>query len=283
MTQEPSLARRATEALWLAAALAESASGQEPEVEARHRLRALAASRWGGSAPDGVTAQVRRALRRELGQVASTTGGQGRAEPEDLLETGLASGAELVQVLEELGGQDPGLRELVDTDFRMLDVGTGVAGVASSVAARWPRAAVLGIDVDPAVLDLARHVVRSREVAERVRLEHADVVDLPAGPTHDLVWLSLPMVAQDEALPALRAVSRSLRAGGRVVLASVSDGSDGDDVLQLAREWRLSVDGRCRWASRQALTAASDLGLEPRGRIDQQDAHVTLVSLAARS
>ncbi|ANS78496.1 hypothetical protein SGUI_1100 [Serinicoccus hydrothermalis] len=283
MSHDVPLARRAAEALWLSAALAETGAASRPPGEAQERLRTLAAARWGGADQAEVPVEIRRALRRALGEVTTTIGGEVTPRPEDQLETGLESGAEVMRILADLSHEDTGLGELLDHDFRLLDVGTGVGGVASSVALKWPGSTVRGIDVDPAVLELARHVVRSRGCTERVRLDHADVVDLDAQDVYDLVWLSLPMIGQDEAPPALRAVARCLGHDGRVVLATVSDEADVDDVLQLARAWRLSVQGRCRWTAQQALDAAAALGLEPRARLDQHDAHVTLVSLARRT
>lgn len=289
MSQEDPIARQAAEALWLAAALARPALAQgtdQPSAEALHRLREVAGRRWGHADDDGdsaADAPRQRSVRRELAEASALVlGDPARVDAEDSLETGLASGQELLSALEVLAGEDAGLRHLLEGEFRMLDVGTGVAGVASAVARARPGARVHGIDVDGTVLALARHVVASRGCADRVELEEGNVVDLEPEQGYGLVWLSLPMLAQDEAAGALRAVAGSLHPGGRVVIAALADPSPGetsDDILTLARDWRLSARGRCRWTAAQALAAVGAAGLRPYARLDQDGAGATLLSV----
>ena len=89
---------------------------------------------------------------------------------------------------------------------RVLDVGTGTGAGALLIAARWPEAEVTGIDVAPAMIDIAQR----KASGPRVRFLVADVVTLDPGAGYDLVvLLNMP--------PFFAHVARLVRAGGHVV------------------------------------------------------------------
>jgi ubiquinone/menaquinone biosynthesis C-methylase UbiE len=89
---------------------------------------------------------------------------------------------------------------------RVLDVGTGTGAGALLIADRWPDAEVTGIDVAPAMIDVARAKARD----ERVRFLVADVATLDPGEGYDLVvLLNMPAFFEQ--------VARLLRPGGHVV------------------------------------------------------------------
>ena len=89
---------------------------------------------------------------------------------------------------------------------RVLDVGTGTGAAALLIAERHPDAQVTGIDVAPAMIDVARQ----KTTDPRVQFLVADVTTLDPADGHDLVvLLNMP--------PFFAPVARLLRPGGHVI------------------------------------------------------------------
>lgn len=86
---------------------------------------------------------------------------------------------------------------------RVLDVGTGTGAAAEVAKERWPGAEVVGIDISPAMIELAA------QAHPGIRFLAADVADLDPGEGYDLViMLNMP--------PFFAPVSALLRPGGSV-------------------------------------------------------------------
>jgi SAM-dependent methyltransferase len=100
---------------------------------------------------------------------------------------------------------------------RILDVGTGTGTAARAIAARWPEADVVGVDVAEGMLTEARRLLPP-ELAGRVRFEHADASALPfADGSFDLVTLS-------NMIPFFDEIDRVLVPAGQVAFVwSVGD------------------------------------------------------------
>ena len=122
----------------------------------------------------------------------------------------------------------PILREALGgcSALRVLDVATGTGRVPLLLAAQpWFAGSVTGIDLTPAMLDLARAKVAGAGLAERVALCEGDAGALP--------WpaASFDMVTSLEALEffprprrALAEMVRTLRPGGALVVSKYPDG-----------------------------------------------------------
>ena len=96
---------------------------------------------------------------------------------------------------------------LEETPGTVLDVGTGTGFVAGLAAKRFPAAEVVGVDLAPRMIDVARRSHPS------VRFEVADASRLPFGAgTFDLVLLLNMIPFADE-------LARVTRPGGRLVVA----------------------------------------------------------------
>ncbi|RIK62998.1 MAG: peptide chain release factor N(5)-glutamine methyltransferase [Planctomycetota bacterium] len=89
----------------------------------------------------------------------------------------------------------------------ILDVGAGSGCIAIAVARRVKSAHVVACDLSDAALAVAQKNVDKHGVADRVRLVHADLLDLPAGAApdsgFDIVVSNPPYVAEAdrESLP----------------------------------------------------------------------------------
>jgi SAM-dependent methyltransferase len=91
---------------------------------------------------------------------------------------------------------------------RALDLGTGTGDGARAMLARWPEAEVIGVDLSPKMVELARRKVPQAE------FEVADAVALPFPDGHfDLVGLANMIPFWDELV-------RVLAPGGAVVFGA---------------------------------------------------------------
>jgi SAM-dependent methyltransferase len=110
---------------------------------------------------------------------------------------------------------DAGLVRLAAAPKRVLDLGTGTGKAARLVAERFPQAAVVGVDLAPAMVEQARGLLPP-ELAGRVRFEVADASALPFDAAEfDLVVL-LNMI------PFFAELARVTTGGGTVVVAHTS-------------------------------------------------------------
>jgi methylase of polypeptide subunit release factors len=127
----------------------------------------------------------------------------------------------------------PGLIEALERPgARMLDVGTGVGGLAVAAAEALPQLTVVGIDVLPRVLALAERVRAASTAADRVELRQQDVTALHEQDAYDLAWVPAPFIPEPALRPGLSAVARALRPGGWLMLGHGKYAGDPvDDAL----------------------------------------------------
>jgi SAM-dependent methyltransferase len=114
------------------------------------------------------------------------------------------------------GGHLESLKAALDavpgTPRRVLDAGTGTGTAAREIAARWPDAEVVGIDMAERMVEEARRLNPS-ELEGRVRFERADASSLPfQDGSFDLVTLA-------NMIPFFDEIDRVLAPGGHVVFA----------------------------------------------------------------
>jgi 4-hydroxy-2,2'-bipyrrole-5-carbaldehyde O-methyltransferase len=124
----------------------------------------------------------------------------------------------------------PLLRSVVAERYpqRILDVGCGTGVyLVHAAAASGPQLSGLGVDLDAAVVDLARQRLADAGLAERFGVRHGDVrtVELPAA-SFDLVLLlqNIYYFAEDERPGLLRRLHGLVAPGGALLLASLFAG-----------------------------------------------------------
>jgi len=155
-------------------------------------------------------------------------------------------------------------------DARILDVGTGVGGLAVAFATRFPESTIVGIDPWEPALVLARERVASAGLDGRVTLLNQTVQELEDPDGFDLAWLPsffIPESVLDAAIGRIHTLMRpdgtlvvgvhertgeeslasavddlfTVRAGGSVVypedaLARLRDAGF-DDAREVERDW----------------------------------------------
>ncbi|WP_036410483.1 class I SAM-dependent methyltransferase [Micromonospora parva] len=198
----------------------------------------------GSSAVQARLSSLRQAV-AAAAQEPSGPRGAGWAELDDevLLHQGRASGATGRALATRVVPELPGLAErLGSADGRVLDVGTGVAGLAVALARALPRASVVGIDVLQRALDLARgELAEAGEVADRISLRRQDVAEVTEPGGYDLVWLPAPFLPEQTLTVALPRLVQALRPGGWLVAGT--NPPAGDPLRAAVDRWNAVRNG----------------------------------------
>ncbi|MBI4199078.1 MAG: ubiquinone/menaquinone biosynthesis methyltransferase [Chloroflexi bacterium] len=104
-----------------------------------------------------------------------------------------------------------------------LDVATGTGDLAFALAARPEVGLVVGVDLVPQMLALARAKARRRRVASHVRLLQGDAMALPfSDNTFACATAGFSLRNVADVPQALREMVRVVRPGGRVVVLEIS-------------------------------------------------------------
>src|SRR5512145_2687553 len=93
------------------------------------------------------------------------------------------------------------LQERLEDSGFFLDVGIGVAGLSIVTARTWPKLRIVGLDVWPPSIELARENVRAAALENRIELRQQSVEELPDEDVFDLAWIPTAFVPAT-ALPA---------------------------------------------------------------------------------
>lgn len=154
-----------------------------------------------------------------------------------------------------------GLKDLFDGGSpRMLDVGVGVAAMAVEYCRTFPRLRVVGLDVLPRALELARRLVDEAGLAGRIELRHLDVAGLEDERAYVLAWLPAPFVPRPALNAALPRIGEALVPGGWLMMAH---GKFRDDQLENAlTRFQMTVYGGTTLNDDEAEALLRGVGLE---------------------
>jgi len=149
----------------------------------------------------------------------------------------------------------------------VLDVGCGTGEITARLAAKFPRASLVGIDLEEPHLERAR--ARCAAFGPRVRFETGDALTLAYDDaTFDVVVCRHVIQAVPDAGRVLTEIRRVLRPGGRVHLISEDYGMlwchptelNADDFWQRI-PWRFEAAVNCDLhVGRKTFTLLHDLG-----------------------
>src|SRR4030095_6970588 len=113
---------------------------------------------------------------------------------------------------------------------RLTDVGGGSGGLAITIAQAGPGLEAAVVDL-PTTIPVTRRHVEDAGMADRVRVQAADVVDAALPGTYDVAILRglLIVLTPDQARRAVQNVSRGLEPGGTIFIVGwILDDSRGD-------------------------------------------------------
>jgi SAM-dependent methyltransferase len=126
---------------------------------------------------------------------------------------------------------------------RVLDVGCGLGASSVALARAYPRAVVLGVDLDEASVAQARAAAADAGVADRVSFVVGDAARLAQEAPFDLVTIFEALHDMGDPVGALRAARGRLAAGGSVLVADerVADAftAPGDATERLMYGWSI--------------------------------------------
>ncbi len=130
-----------------------------------------------------------------------------------LLQAQGSASAAVAKLFEAAGLGAPGVR--------ILDVGTGVAGLAIAFCRTYPGSTVVGIDPWEPALEIARRNVEAADLGSRVTLVVSPIEDFRDEDGFDLAWLPsffVPEAVLDDAIGRIHGL---LRRGGALVVGGM--------------------------------------------------------------
>jgi SAM-dependent methyltransferase len=126
---------------------------------------------------------------------------------------------------------------------RVLDLGCGLGASSLALALAYPRATVLGVDLDEASVVGARAAAAGAGVADRVSFVVGDAAHLSQEAPFDLVTVFEALHDMGDPVAALRTARERLAAGGSVLVADerVADAftAPGDPTERLMYGWSI--------------------------------------------
>ena len=111
-------------------------------------------------------------------------------------------------------------------DARILDVGTGVAGLAIAFCRTYPEAAVVGLDPWEPALEVARRSVEEAGLGSRITLVASTIQDFRDEDGFDLVWLPSFFIPEAVLGDAIGRIHELLRPRGTLVVGT-TQGEEG--------------------------------------------------------
>ena len=143
------------------------------------------------------------------------------SDPALLQAQGRASGVVATLMAEAGLGRD---------DARILDVGTGVAGLATAFCQVFREVTVVGIDPWPPSLEIARESVAAAGLEDRITLVENTIQDFEDPEGFDLAWLPSFFVPEPVLDAAIARLFQLLRHAGMLVVG-VTFADEGDPVV----------------------------------------------------
>ena len=109
---------------------------------------------------------------------------------------------------------------------RILDVGTGVAGLAIAFCSTFPESTVVGVDPWKPALTIAKRNVEEAGLGARITLVGTTIQDFDDPEGFDLAWLPSFFIPEAVLDDAIARIHRLLRPGGTLVIGTGETGAD---------------------------------------------------------
>jgi ubiquinone/menaquinone biosynthesis C-methylase UbiE len=181
------------------------------------------------------------------------------------------------------GGSDELARLFEGTDIRgreVLDIGCGLGAVDELLITQYGASSVVGIDVDPALLEGLLARVKRAGLADRIRGVKVEPGRLPFTDARFDVVFSKDSLVQIPDKPALFAeILRVLRPGGRFIASDWLRGGSGTYSSEMMEYFRLEGIAYNMVTLEESAAALRNAGFV---EVDIRDRHAWYLELARR-
>ena len=150
------------------------------------------------------------------------------------------------------GVSDVDARLRADPSARVADVGCGEGWSTIAIARAYPKARVVGVDLDGPSIEAARRHARDAGLGEQVEFRHGDAASLDDGP-YDAAIIIEAVHDMANPVPVLQAVRRVLAEGASLIVVDerVAEAfhAPGDEIERFMYGWSITTclpDGRSR-------------------------------------
>jgi len=129
-----------------------------------------------------------------------------------------------VVITEHVLPQAPETLAKLERGGKILDVGAGAGHHLAHYAGRFPRARVVGLEIDGPSLDLARRTIAEAGLGDRAEVRPTDANELDDEDAYDLVTMSIALHetgGPPEYRNVLGRVRRALKPGGTLVVSEL--------------------------------------------------------------
>ena len=171
------------------------------------------------------------------------------------------------------GGEDELVRLFEGSDIsecEVLDIGCGLGAVDELLVTRFGARSVVGVDIDPSLIEGMRRRVARAALSDRIRGEKVDGGPLPFGSSSfDVVFSKDSMVQIPDKRAIYAEVLRVLRPGGRLIASDWLRGGTGSyspEMMEFFRLEGITYNMATLEESAAALRAAGFVDVQIRDR-----------------
>ena len=187
---------------------------------------------------------------------------------ETLLQNLGKASAGLVGAFRAAGARNPSLQEILHRQGAVfVDVGTGAGWLAIAVARTFPALRVVGVDILPEALELARRNVSEAGLGDRVELRLVDAADLEPD-FADVVWVAMPFLPAEVVDAVLRGAAGALRSGGWMLPGTFP--GPGPSLGERLMTIRTLRSGGQPWDADELCARLREVGLEDVGELERE-------------
>jgi SAM-dependent methyltransferase len=180
-------------------------------------------------------------------------------DPEILRAVGVMS-ASTVNHIMAVAATRPGLAATISGGGAFLDIGAGVAGIAIAAAKTWKLMRVVGLEIWPPSLAVARANIAASGMAERIELRDQNVLDIDDRDAFSLIWLPTPFIPGEVVTAVLPKLLRALSPGGYLVFNTGA--LPADPLAAALARLRIARTGGQAWIADDIANMLRELGFE---------------------
>lgn len=181
-----------------------------------------------GAPPTALSGVVTEFLTTALRYVRGAPPGWVADDPELIRWRSKASGGVIGALITDVLTDLPAVAQRLDeAGATFLDVGVGGAGISIALCRQHPQLRVVGVDVNPAALAVAREDVAAAGLEARIELRQQSVADIDDVKTFDLIWLSQSFFPHEVLIRALPALRRAVRPHAALLMLTATPSEAG--------------------------------------------------------